>query len=93
MLAYPEGARAWSPEPVPAGGGPRVAKDACGNVREDGGTGTMTKNLKHKASSRVAKQGARVKGIRLVDEDHDTDGRIDGLGTIKLQSEFVQKQR
>jgi protein PhnA len=93
MLAYPECAHAWSPEPVRAGGGPRVDKDACGNVREDGDTVTMTKNLKHKASSRVVKQGARVKRIRLVDEDHDNDCRIDGLGTIKLKSEFVQKQR
>jgi len=89
MLAYPECARAWSPEPVPAGGGPRVDKDACGNVREDGGTGTLTKDLKFKASSRVVKQGTRVKRIRLVDEDHDNDCRIDGLGTIKLKSEFV----
>jgi len=71
------------------GGGPRVDKDACGNVREDGGTGTLTKDLKFKASSRVVKQGARVKRIRLVDEDHDNDCRIDGLGTIKLKSEFV----
>jgi protein PhnA len=93
MLAYPECARAWSPEPVRAGGGPRVCKDACGNVLEDGDTVTLTKDLKLKASSRVVKQGARVKRIRPVDEDHDNDCRIDGLGTMKLKSEFVQKQR
>jgi protein PhnA len=53
----------------------------------------LIRDLKLKASSRVVKQGARVKGIRLVDEDHDIDCRIDGPGTMKLKSEFVQKQR
>jgi protein PhnA len=53
----------------------------------------LIKDLKLKASSQVVKPGARVKGIRLVDEDHDIDCRIDGLGTMKLKPEFVKKQR
>jgi protein PhnA len=38
------------------------------------------------------KQGTRVKNIRLVDEDHDIDCRIDGIGPMKLKSEFVKKR-
>jgi protein PhnA len=62
-------------------------------VLEDGDTVTLIKDLKLKGSSQVVKQGTRVKGIRLVDEDHDIDCRIDGLGAMKLKSAFVKKQR
>ena len=44
-----------------------------------------------KGSSLVVKVGTRVKNIRLVDEDHDIDCRIDGIGAMKLKSEFVKK--
>ena len=37
------------------------------------------------------KQGTKVKNIRLVDEDHDIDCKIDGLGAMKLKSEYVKK--
>ena len=73
--------------------GPRVVKDANGNVLADGDVVILIKDLKLKGSSQVVKQGTRVKGIRLVDEDHDIDCRIDGLGAMKLKSEFVKKQR
>ncbi len=33
----------------------------------------------------------RVKGIRLVEGDHDIDCSIDGIGSMKLRSEFVKK--
>jgi protein PhnA len=32
-----------------------------------------------------------VKNIRLVGGDHDLDCRIDGIGGMKLKSEFVKK--
>jgi protein PhnA len=32
-----------------------------------------------------------VKGIRLVEGDHDIDCKVDGIGPMKLKSEFVRK--
>ena len=93
MLVCPECAHEWSPGAAPAADGPRVYKDANGNVLEDGDTVTLIKDLKLKGSSQVVKQGARVKGIRLVDEVHDIDCWIDGFCAMKLKSEFVKKQR
>jgi protein PhnA len=92
MLVCPECAHEWSPDAVAAAAGPRVYKDAHGNVLEDGDTITLIKDLKLKGSSQVVKQGTKVKNIRLVDEDHDIDCKIDGLGGMKLKSEFVKKQ-
>lgn len=91
MLVCPECAHEWSAS-TPVVDGPRVYKDANGNVLEDGDTVTLIKDLKLKGSSQVVKQGTKVKNIRLVDEDHDIDCRIDGFGGMKLKSEFVKKQ-
>lgn len=93
MLVCPECAREWSPGSAPVADGARVYKDANGNLLADGDTITLIKDLKLKGSSQVVKQGAKVKGIRLVDEDHDIDCKIDGFGAMKLKSEFVKKQR
>jgi protein PhnA len=32
-----------------------------------------------------------VRGIRLVDGDHDIDCRVEGIGAMGLKSEFVKK--
>jgi protein PhnA len=93
MLVCPECAHEWSPVAAATADGPRVYKDANGNVLEDGDTVTLIKDLKLKGSSQVVKQGTKVKNIRLVDEDHDIDCKIDGFGAMKLKSEFVKKQR
>jgi protein PhnA len=66
-------------------------KDANGNVLNDGDTVTIIKDLKVKGSSSILKQGTKVKGIRLVDGDHDIDCKIEGFGAMKLKSEFVKK--
>ena len=92
MLVCPECAHEWSPAAAPAAAGARVYKDANGNVLEDGDTVTVIKDLKLRGGSGVVKQGTKVKNIRLVDEDHDIDCRIDGLGAMKLKSEYVKKQ-
>jgi len=68
-----------------------VVNDAYGNVLKDGDTVTVIKDLKVKGTSSVVKVGTRVKNIRLVDGDHDIDCRIDGIGAMKLKSEFVKK--
>lgn len=66
-------------------------KDANGNILKDGDTVTMLKDLKIKGSSLVIKVGTKVKNIRLVEGDHNIDCKIDGIGAMKLKSEFVKK--
>ena len=69
----------------------RVIKDAHGNVLQDGDTVTVIKDLKVKGSSLVVKVGTKVKNIRLVEGDHDIDCKIDGIGAMKLKSQYVKK--
>ena len=69
----------------------RIIKDANGNVLQDGDTITVVKELKIKGSSMVVKVGTKVKNIRLVEGDHDIDCKIEGIGTMKLKSQFVKK--
>lgn len=69
----------------------KVVHDAVGNVLSDGDTVTVIKDLKVKGSSSVVKVGTKVKGIRLVEGDHDIDCKIDGIGAMKLKSMFVKK--
>jgi protein PhnA len=71
--------------------GARVVKDANGNALEDGDTINVIKDLKVKGTSSVVKVGTKVKNIRIVDGDHDIDCKIDGIGSMKLKSEFVKK--
>lgn len=68
-----------------------MIRDANGNELQDGDTVTVIKDLKVKGSSSVVKVGTKVKNIRLVDADHDIDCKIDGIGAMKLKSEFVKK--
>ena len=68
-----------------------MIKDAHGSVLQDGDSVTVIKDLKVKGASAVVKVGTKVKNIRLVDGDHDIDCKIDGIGAMKLKSEFVKK--
>jgi protein PhnA len=90
LLVCPECAHAWSPE-VASEPDVRIIRDANGNLLADGDAVTVIKDLKVKGSSLVVKVGTRVKNIRLVDGDHDIDCRIEGIGAMKLKSEFVRK--
>ena len=92
MFVCPECGHEWAKNAATAGAhdGP-VIKDANGNVLSDGDTVTVIKDLKVKGTSLVVKVGTRVKNIRLVDGDHDIDCKIDGIGAMKLKSEFVKK--
>jgi len=92
QLVCPECAHEWKAgEAAEAGDDARVIKDSVGNLLQDGDTITVIKDLKVKGSSLVVKVGTKVKNIRLVDGDHDIDCRIDGIGAMKLKSEFVRK--
>jgi protein PhnA len=70
---------------------PRVVRDSNGNELKDGDSVTVIKDLKVKGTSTVLKAGTKVKGIRLVEGDHDIDCRIEGIGAMGLKSEFVKK--
>jgi protein PhnA len=100
MYVCPECAHEWTPSGVTQNVGSlsgevdqdeKVIKDSNGNVLADGDTITVIKDLKVKGSSAVVKVGTKVKNIRLVDCDHDIDCKIDGIGAMKLKSEFVKK--
>lgn len=65
--------------------------DANGNPLADGDTVVVIKDLKVKGASTALKAGTKVKGIRLVEGDHNIDCRIEGFGGMKLKSEFVKK--
>ena len=69
----------------------RVIRDAHGNELNDGDTVTVIKDLKVKGSSSVIKVGTKVKNIRLIEGDHDIDCKVDGIGAMKLKSQFVKK--
>jgi protein PhnA len=70
--------------------GARVVKDAHGTVLADGDTVTLIKDLKLKGSSQVLKGGTKVKGIRLVDGDHEIACKVDGAA-MGLKACFVRK--
>src|SRR5512145_204783 len=92
LFVCPECGHEWSsaeaPEVSEESSG---VKDSNGNVLQDGDSVTVIKDLKVKGSSSVVKVGTKVKIIRLVDSDHNIDCKIDGIGAMKLKSEFVKK--
>ena len=91
LLICPECGHEWSREAAAAADEGDAIRDSNGNVLQDGDTITVIKDLKIKGSSQVVKVGTKVKNIRLVGGDHDIDCRIDGIGAMKLKSEFVRK--
>lgn len=89
LMACPECGHEWS---VASGGSSQpLVRDAVGNVLNDGDTVTVVKDLKLKGTSSVVKIGTKVRGIRLVDADHDIDCKVPGFGQIGLKSQFVIK--
>lgn len=93
LLICPECSHEWR-EGESAADEQVVIKDANGNVLADGDTVTVVKDLKIKGSSSVVKVGTKVKNIRLLvdaTDGHDIDCKIDGIGAMKLKSEYVKK--
>lgn len=91
MYVCPECGNEWAQDGSDSATDERVIKDAVGNPLADGDTVTVIKDLKVKGSSSVVKVGTKVKGIRLVEGDHDIDCKIPGIGPMGLKSEFVKK--
>ncbi|KTC70223.1 alkylphosphonate uptake protein PhnA [Legionella birminghamensis] len=91
LFICPECSHEWDKEVKQEMDSERIIKDSNGNRLQDGDTVTVIKDLKVKGSSLVVKVGTKVKNIRLVDGDHDIDCKIEGIGPMKLKSEFVKK--
>ncbi|GHA90477.1 zinc ribbon domain-containing protein YjdM [Streptomyces termitum] len=96
LLVCPECAHEWQPAGDAAdttADGPKVIKDAVGNVLTDGDTVTVVKTLKVKGSPSGIKAGTKVRNIRLVDgvDGHDIDCKVDGFGPMQLKSSVVKK--
>lgn len=93
MFVCPECAYEWN-EQEAVGEQSEIIKDANGNMLQDGDSITVIKDLKIKGSSQVVKVGTKVKNIRLIadaGDGHNIDCKIDGIGAMKLKSEFVKK--
>lgn len=91
LIICPECAYEWSLDTTEEDSDELIVKDAHGNILIDGDMVVVIKDLKIKGSSSVVKQGTKVKNIRLVEGDHNIDCKIDGIGAMKLKSEFVKK--
>lgn len=91
LLVCPECGHEWQGGEGDVQDAGLVVQDAHGNALSDGDTVTVIKDLKVKGSSLVVKVGTKVKSIRLVEGDHNIDCKIDGIGAMKLKSEFVKK--
>lgn len=87
----PECGHEWSQQATTEEDDSEVIRDAVGNVLQDGDSVTVIKDLKVKGTSSTVKVGTKVKNIRLVDGDHDIDCKVDGIGPMKLKSQFVKK--
>ena len=91
LLVCPECSHEWSASETAEADDKLVVKDSNGNILRDGDNVVTTKNLPVKGTSQTIKAGTKVKNIRLVDEDHNIDCKIDGFGAMALKSEFVKK--
>lgn len=93
LLICPECSHEWK-EGESSAEQAMVIKDANGNILADGDTVIVIKDLKIKGSSSVIKVGTKAKNIRLLPDSsdgHDIDCKVDGVGAMKLKSEFVKK--
>ncbi len=91
VFICPECSHEWNIDVEPSEESAILVKDAYGTVLNDGDSISVIKDLKIKGSSLVVKVGTKVKNIRLVDGDHNIDCKIEGIGGMKLKSEFVKK--
>jgi len=87
----PECGHEWNQDEVDAENAPTVVKDSNGNVLKDGDDVVVIKDLPVKGAPKAIKAGTKVRGIRLVDGDHNIDCKVDGFGAMALKSEFVKK--
>ena len=68
-----------------------IVKDAHGNVLVNGDSVVVIKDLKVKGSSSTLKQGAKIKNIRLTDDEGLIECNADGMKGLVLKTEFLKK--
>lgn len=92
LYICPECAHEWSKNEEPNEEKGLIAKDAHGNLLQDGDSVTVVKGIKVKGSSPI-KAGTKIKGIRIVDgpDGHNIDCKIKGYGAIMLKSQLLKK--
>ena len=57
---------------------------------QSGDTVVVIKDLKVKGTSTTLKQGSKIKGIRIVDGDHEVDCKTD-VGQMLLKACYLRK--
>lgn len=68
----------------------RVVLDSNKNPLTDGDTVYLIKDLRVKGSSTILKKGTKIRGIRIIDGDHEIDCKVDGV-SYQLKAEFMKK--
>ena len=68
------------------------AKDAVGNVLNDGDSVVLIKDLPVKGAGQTLKVGTVIKSIRLTGDAQEIDCRHDGIKGLVLRAEFVRKR-
>ncbi|AWV88745.1 PhnA domain-containing protein [Bradymonas sediminis] len=65
--------------------------DSNGTQINDGDDVTLVRNLDVKGTNFIAKQGTRVKGVRLIDGDpENVEGKVNGI-TLVLKTKFLKR--
>lgn len=68
----------------------RVVVDANGKPLKSGDTVLLIKDLKINGKSGRLKSGTKIKGIRIVDGDHEVDGKVDGRSML-IRAAYVKR--
>ena len=68
------------------------AKDAVGNVLNDGDSVVLIKDLPVKGAGQTLKVGTVIKSIRLTGDAQEIDCRHEGIKGLVLRAEFVRKR-
>jgi len=92
VFACPDCGLEWSAVEAAAIEEAGILRDAHGNELNNGDSVQLTKDLKVKGTSTTLKIGTKVKNIRInPGADHDIDCKVEGIGPMKLKSQFVKK--
>ena len=68
------------------------AKDAVGNVLNDGDSVVLIKDLAVKGAGQTLKVGTVIRSIRLTADPDEIDCRYEGIKGLVLRTEFVRKR-
>lgn len=81
----------WAKEGIVEDSGDGVVTlDSNGRQLLDGDSVTLVRNLDVKGTDFIAKQGTRVKNIRLIGDPDNIEGKVNGIMLV-LKTEFLKK--